>query len=249
MAVFVFGVFGHESSSSNTPSDEAPRPPGTPEDNLLQIWTEIRQWWHDRRITGTFVNMHLGMFTNKRNPNAKFAKLRGRAAEIKKMGAPLLHVWASRMDPESVPHGQIKMMLQASVKLEEMLEDHAELNKYTPSIHDEFMQACDKFLVLSTAVARFYADEGLKVFDIVPKHHLLWHACHMSQFLNPRRSWCYSGEDYMQHMRKLAQSCLRGTPSWMVSQKMTRKFARAFVYRFLARERWFLAGAASASSA
>lgn len=176
------------------------------------------------------------MFCLRARPNFKFPKLKGRASEIRSLAAPLLLTWTEFMDPASLQHKQIRLLLQCSLRMEEILSETKHLNRITGAAHTELVQQCDHFLLCSTAVARHFNAEGIKVFNIVPKHHLLWHCCNQAQFLHPRLSWCYSGEDFMQHMRRLAQSVLRGTPANMISRKVAFKFVRGFTWRLTSRK-------------
>ena len=51
---------------------------------------------------------------------------------------------------------------------------------------------------------------GLPLIAITLQLHYMLHGARATKFLNPRLSWCFQGDDYMQHMRVLAHSCLRG---------------------------------------
>ena len=92
---------------------------------MSQLWAELRIY---SRATSCFRNMFIGMFCKASSPNSKFPKLKGRAAEIKALGAPLLSSWTRHMDETNVVHRQVKLMLQCCVKLDQMIDEHRNLN-------------------------------------------------------------------------------------------------------------------------
>ena len=69
-----------------------------------------------------------------------------------------------------------------------------------------------------------FVAEGIAVFHLTPKGHQIMHCCLLSMALNPRFSWCYTGEDFMGKMRKLALSCAAGNYGQQVSTKVCEKY-------------------------
>ena len=198
---------------------------------MSRVWSRIQHHSRELKIRDRYRNMHISMFCIRSRPNFKFPKLKGRAAEIKCLVHPLLLTWCEFMDSTSVVHKQIRLLLQCSARMEDLVYDRKKEYKFAPDAHADLMRNCENFLVLSSAVSNHFSGEGIKVFNIVPKHHFLWHCCFLAKYLSPRWSWCFSGEDYMQHMRRLGQSVLRGTPANMVSRKIAHKFVRGFTWR------------------
>lgn len=204
---------------------------GEPDANMAAVWDRLLHHFRELGIADRYRQIHIGMLCQRSRPNSKFPKLRGKAVELKNLGAPLLCVWVEYMNHDSVVHRQIRLVLQSSVRMEEIVAENRHLYCFGPALHADLMRQCENFQLLSSALAYHFNTAGTKVFNIVPKHHLLWHCCHQAGRLNPRLTWCFSGEDYMQHMRRLAQSVLRGTPAWMVSVKLSYKFVRGYTWR------------------
>ena len=46
-------------------------------------------------------------------------------------------------------------------------------------------------------------------------------------YLNPRMTWCYSGEDFMGKIRPLCSSSVRGNTMWSGIGKAFEKYVRA----------------------
>jgi hypothetical protein len=212
---------------------------GEPAQNLVTIFEFIKEEYKRLRISDRFGQLHLNMFTSARSPNSSFPKLKGKGAEIKGFGEPLLHAWERWMSNDDVQHVRVKLLLGASVKLEHMLVEHADLIKFPTLVADDFLSTTVDLLLLATALAKHYNEMGRKLWDITPKAHYLFHCAYNARFLNPRLSWCYSGEDYMQKIKRVAQSCVRGTPLQLVGRRIAVKFVRGFTFRFLQRDRWW----------
>ena len=172
--------------------------PGSPDDNLAEVWARIKGYYKEHDLHGHYCNLHIGMFTKRATPNSNYPKLRGRACEIKMLGLPLVSVWQHYHDPTSVVHGQIRMMLQASVRLETILSETSDCNVVPPGPYARLMTACNNLLVLYSAVHQHYAGLGMLMFNVIPKLHLLYHACEMSQYLHPKLTWCYIGPSVIQ---------------------------------------------------
>ena len=87
--------------------------------------------------------MHISMFCIRSRPNFKFPKLKGRAAEIKCLVHPLLLTWCEFMDSTSVVHKQIRLLLQCSARLEDLVYDHKKEYKFAPDAHADLMRNCE----------------------------------------------------------------------------------------------------------
>ena len=91
-----------------------------------------------------------------------------------------------------------------------------------------------------SAVDRAYNEAGRMLFDLTPKHHMLWHVADAVKLLNTCRVWCYMGEDNMQVTRRLATCTLRAVMPHQVGGRVLRGWTRGFAFRFLPRAQWLL---------
>jgi hypothetical protein len=213
--------------------------PGDPAANMAEVWRLCNIFYKDRRPSDHYRNLHLSSIGPTRSPHSKFPKMRGKAAQVRHLGAALIDVWTSKMDRGCTQHRQIEYILRYSTRLEDVLDEHKFDNALPADVAREFLETTEKYLQLSAAVCKFYGEACRKLFDITPKHHMLWHCAFSAKWLNPRQSWCYMGEDHMQHMRRIAASSLHGTPGWMVGKKTLEKCVRGFTCRVVRRGRWF----------
>ena len=68
-------------------------------------------------------------------------------------------------------------------------------------------------------------------YNIVPKFHYGFHLIEASKFLNPKRVRCYSGEDFVGRISRLAHTCLPGLPSFRLSHSIMAKYRIAMHIR------------------
>ena len=128
--------------------------------------------------------------------------------------------------------------MRRSVALEDMLSGNKGLVLYPPELAADFRTTTEEYLQMYSAVARTYNEAGRLLFDLTPKHHMLWHAADSARLLNPCRVWCYMGEDNMQVMRRMAAFSLRAVKPFQVGGRILRKWTRGYTFRFLPRASW-----------
>ena len=180
-----------------------------------------------------FSTMTLNMFSGL--PDS-FAYLKGKAAEIRHFGKPLLHIFCEHMDSSDATHRHIKLGLQLSCRIEDLLEEHKDLYVFPKHAAQEMVDACFNFTQCVTVLANHYqvnANVEKALFNFTIQFHYLMHIGLMSAFANPRRQWCYAGEQMMEKGKQLLQGCVRGTRPPVVIPKAMRKYAigLAFVLR------------------
>ena len=87
------------------------------------------------------------------------------------------------------------------------------------------------FLLCYTKCSKLADAQGLKKWNIVPKHHFCAHMIQQSEWLNPKHVTTYAGETMVGFMVQLGHSCLNGTPAFMVSKNMCWKMRLAMYIR------------------
>ena len=102
------------------------------------------------------------------------------------------------MDPADTQHVQIRMVLEASVEMDTILDYNKAVPRLSADDYRDFRKAGFTMLLMFNALAKWYSEvrtPALKLFDITVKAHYLAHAVLMASVLNPRLGWCYAGED------------------------------------------------------
>ena len=167
-----------------------------------------------------------------------FPKLKGRAAEIKHLIPALLHAWSSFHDALDPAHCAIRLALQMSLKMDRILDEHPDTFVLPPNIARDFCGATYVFLNQFTFLANHYNRDGDMIFNLTVKSHMLAHVGLRCSSLNPRRSWCFSGERLMLIIRRIMQSCVRGTNVKDQNQKFMEKYRQALHLTFSGLDRY-----------
>ena len=114
--------------------------PHEPEDALQFVFDQCKQWWGERGIStsDTYSKLKLSMFTNPESPRSDFPQLKGKAAEIKLLIAPLRDIFLKWMEPDDVAHQWVQLGLKASARLEDVLMQSAAAHTLPEPVQSEF---------------------------------------------------------------------------------------------------------------
>ena len=85
----------------------------------------------------------------------------------------------------------------------------------------------DKVLVKHSLLANWADTEGHLLFDVAPKHHVLWHMGQQARYLNPRESNTMLDETFMGVIKDLAKSCSHGSDAHRIHLNAVEKYRRA----------------------
>ena len=168
-----------------------------------------------------------------------FPKLKGRAAEIRHLGEPLLAVATQLLDAHDRQHTLIVLALQASVRLEHILDETDQHFCVPGDKAAELEQTAYHFVNLNATLGHFYHNRGMWLFHTTIKFHYLLHAAKQARYLHPKLGWAYSGEDYMNKMKKLTQAAHNGTPPLQVQSKVLGMYLHGIKFRIVPRHEWF----------
>ena len=160
-----------------------------------------------------------------------FPSLKGKAAEIRALLGPMLSACEKFLGHNTLQKRQIKLMLQCAIKMESLLDEHQTKYKLPDTAAIEFKKAAMAFVQLNTALGQhFHLHQDVPMrqkllFNHTIKFHYLVHLGLLAAHLNPRLTWCYSGEDLMMKVKRVVQSCHRGLPGHMIPKKAMHKYA------------------------
>ena len=126
-------------------------------------------------------------------------------------------------------------MISAAKSLEKLvaLWDEAE-TFLTPSQFAQSMALGKEFLLSYKWLNSWSLEKDRNSFAIVIKHHTFIHLLLNSKYMNPRRQWCFRGEDFVGHVSKMAHSISFGVSSTKISTKLCPKY-RIFFHLLMTR--------------
>ena len=211
--------------------------PDSPAQNLVFFFCLCKQWWreHPSRRT-TYGRILLQMFINPAEPYDHYPMLKGRAAEVRHLAGAILFAWEQIMSTGDAIHKLVRLGLRRSWRIVTLLDEYPREPKLPPVAAAEFEDCVFVFLGAFTALAQHYMTlpigQRLKLFNITIKAHYLAHAGLLAKYQNPRLGWCYSGEDYMKHMKLVTAASSRGNKPWDVTDKVLERIARGLHIAF-----------------
>lgn len=201
-----------------------------PLENLLSAWAFMKSVYKAGDIPYQYMYMNkLTMFVRKKG----FPKLRGTAAEIKHFGPVLLATWENFMNENVDLHRQIRLMLKLNVRMESILNDHAGEIALPPVPAESFKEAAFQMGQVHSMVAEYFlTEEAYKLFDLTCKLHHVMHCALLAKYLNPRKVWCFTGEDMMGKDQEMAKSCVKGNSGPRAVVKMSSHYALGLHLKF-----------------
>jgi len=209
---------------------------GEQEANLAACWAFLKTFFRNNKTPTPFRYLtKLSMFIRS---GGKYPKLRGKASEIRHFGKALLALWNQFSNQALLLHRRIALMLKHNVHLEDMITHHKEDFSLPPGPAQEFEETANGMLLLLTQIADHFVEEGLKVFDLTSKSHMLQELAILSRCINPKVIWCFMGEDQMQRMQQIAKACVRGNKVDQQTSKLARHYRLALHLHFLDLAHW-----------
>ena len=155
----------------------------------------------------------------------------------------VLHkVWLRFYNKKLEVHRKIELVLRTSAHLDAILAEHAAEFVLPQEAADDFKSTGHVHLSMFYELKTHFANEPGSLFQLTQKGHYVMHCCLRGGEMNPRRVWCYSGEDFMGKCTDLATSSSRGNVLWQVSQKMVKKYLRALDLTSTDPNAWFRRG-------
>ena len=148
-------------------------------------------------------------------------------------------VWLHYYNPLIAVRRKIELMLRLSAHQDAILDRNRDTFVLSDVDGDDLIASGFLYLSVFWDVRCHFQDEDYPLFVLTAKAHYQMHSCLLSKSLNPRRSWCYLGEDFMGKCRHLATSCSRGASMWSVSNKIMVKYLIAMHMTLSDPDAWF----------
>ena len=200
-------------------------------ENLKDLWSHLKAAQKSRSEKHPFRYCNkMTMFVRKTGPH----KLRAKAAEAKGFGKTLLNAWLVFSNPDDPVHKRITVMLKLNCKMEDIIDEHRDSMRFPDKVAEDFRKTCFSMFHLQHGLQMHFKEHGnTKLFNMTSKAHFLCHIAINSKHLNPRKTWCFQGEDQMRRVQRLAQSCLRRLNGMDATTKMVKhlRLAMHFSWR------------------
>lgn len=176
---------------------------------------------HGSQVT----SFDLKNFCNPRALTTEYPALRFlKAAEIRGMIPEIARLCRERCDGSVWGMHQLRMIDALAAAYRAIHDGDVVLRG---ADFERLRAAVGTFLLEYSYLSRCALDAGRVVYNVIPKCHYMHHLMVSAQWLNPRFTWCYTGEDLVGKASVLAHSCSMGTPCYSVPEKMMQKYRLA----------------------
>jgi hypothetical protein len=203
-----------------TYQDMGGRGPQAMKHNFNELWVMIQQAYRDQGLSHALTAFSLQCITNVETPHADYPSLkRVKAAECRhllKALQPLL----LRFTTESNVHQHRSGLYYA------LLAMYTEVESSTRflSNFDNFKNNVQKFQLHYNFLSKTAMDRGQKLWSVVNKFHFLEHILDQAKYESPLLFWCYSGEDFVGKVSRLAHMCSFGKPCQDMLQSLFHRY-------------------------
>ena len=209
---------------------------GDPAANMATVYTKLKDYYSTHKGLVRYSMLKLSMIKNKKDAGPK---LRGKAAQIKCLVTPLLKIWCELSDQTDDVHKRVLAVLKLNLKIEDTLYMCRDMYTLPEDVHKTFVENVFAMLQIQTGLAHHFASSDdpslstVKLFTLTQKAHFLAHISLLSLYINPVRTWCYRGEDFMKVCRALIENCVRGVSPYEVSKKNFEHYRAGLHFNFL----------------
>ena len=198
------------------------------EANFDQVWLRLSFIYKEHDIKPQLTRLRWKQFV--KDPKAPFADYpssrSATAAEARallKACVVLAHEHLDDSDEAKFRHGLCQAMADVYVMLEG--------SRYTIDDHKALQQHATKVLVYYQWLAKQAMTKGFKRWSVVNKHHFLEHLVAQNEYENTTQYHCYSGEDFVGRMSRLAHMCISGKPIHALTHSFVERYRIAFQLR------------------
>ena len=191
-------------------------------------------YYRKNPVSSRYTSIKLSMVCNTDQPWKKFPKLKGKAAEVRGLTPALEWLWGRVCNKGDPIHRQVLTLLQCSVKIDELLVDHADEDCWHKTVSNDFKQLVFGYYTLMNSLLTHFgqrpAGKSMHLFNVVIKNHYMAHIALISEYINPRLGWTFMGEDLMQKIRRVAGSCSRGNDLVGIGRKFTSHYVAGLTF-------------------
>ena len=194
---------------------------GNAEKKLDIVWGRIRALYEEQRTQTRMANLTLQMFCNPKAYSVQFPSLSAHAAETR----ALFPILAQICSDCNVARVQDVTRLKCAVLFMRLNTIMRGAGMFlSEETHKKVMETCWEALAAYMSLSQYYASKGFKVYNVVNKHHMLVHICLQSRHINPKVLTCYSYEDLVGRMQRVAMKCTTGLSLLKLSATLMTKY-------------------------
>ena len=126
-----------------------------------------------------------------------------------------------------------RIAMEKNIEMDSIIDSNGGW-KLSTEAADKFVKVTHEFLCVYTQCCKdaLSQDTPLQLFSAPMKCHYLLHAAMQGRYLHPKLTWCFTGEDFMKHSRRLLATCCQGLKAADVAHKFAKKYLFAMHLQF-----------------
>ena len=202
--------------------------------NLAVVWAAVVKEYKRRRTPQRFSKITKNMVQGQK----KLPDMKGKAAQIKHIVPVLASVFAKFMDRSNPQHRDILCGLESSARIDSLLSRHKNEPVLPEPAVEALRKACWDFCLCQAALVQHYHPHTA-LFNNTIKGHGLLHIALCAEFVNPAIGACWSGEDMMLVVRRLAASSAHGCQPSKAQYAAMEKYALALDFELGLEKTWW----------
>jgi hypothetical protein len=164
------------------------------------------------------------MFTSPREPRTEFPRLSAHAAETAGLLPVIVRLcreWNTG-SPRDIERLRCGCLCQRFSNIVRAADISLTVDEYA-ALESTVWQLLESY----SKLAYFANTSGQRTFNIVNKHHMMIHMMHQAKFVNPRATWCYSWEDLVGRIQRIAVNSKTALQLKKVPNTILSKYRRA----------------------
>ena len=201
--------------------------PGSSDVNMDRVWKSITEFYKGHRTSSQFSVLRISMFTNPLKPKDHYPCLKGKGIEIKNLVPALAMVWDTFADLDEPYCYSVKRCFEALQFINATFDSPTTDYVLPLPQVGAFRNAIDVFLSHYSWLANRSDQRNELLFNVVTKHHWLWHIGERAMYLHPRIGATMIDEDFVGHVKEVVQACTSGMPSHNVQASVCDKYRYA----------------------
>jgi hypothetical protein len=181
------------------------------EAHCREIWALVQHWYCENPGATQVSKLPLSAFCDPRAPRARYPMSRTKAKETEYLALALRFVWTQLCNADDAHDQSVAAVLEHC----ETIYTTARLGaagafQLTRCDWEKLTTAIDLMLLHYTALGNYCAERGLRRWNVVLKHHGLWHWGQQARFLHPGTTACYVDEHFCGVVATIVKSSTSG---------------------------------------
>lgn len=207
--------------------------PGTVRERLDRLWSRVQHYYNHFKCTNRLSALTLGMFLDTDSPHGSFPHLSASHSEARDL-IRVIHELVPEFRSASLQDvwDHLAICTFDLVTMENMVSESWAVP--TAEQARRFKTSAQRFLKHYAFVgAQLASSHNILAFNVTVKCHQLYHLSEAFAYANLSLTWCYSWENFVARMSRVARASRSGQTLLLATRHMADKYSRLLALRML----------------